>query len=160
MNTFNKIFPTTANNDYKGSPIAFFVLCAFGLMFIFRSLVHYIKDDGGANSIASLIVFAGDPDPNLIIYRMFSLWGTQQLITVAILGVVLWRYRTLIPFMYLMIIAEQILRMSVGWIYPTTAEYYAHTPPGAVTNLPLMLLAIVMLVLSLRESKKKPSACP
>lgn len=153
MTVLEKIFPSTANNDYRGSRIAFYGLCAFAILFTGRSLIHYFKEDGGANSIASIITFPGTPDPDTVIYLIFSMWGGQQLVTVAILGVVLWRYRSLIPFMFLMIVAEQLLRIGAGLLHPLTPDYYEHRPPGGVANLPLLLIAAVMLVLSLRERK-------
>lgn len=147
-----KLFPATANNDYRGSPVALYTLCVFGLMFTFRSLVHYLKDDSGVNSIASIMVFPGNPDPNNVIYMYSSLWGSQQLITLAILALVLWRYRTLIPFMYLMIIAETLMRLSMRWLHPLTPEFFERTPPGVTANLPILFIAGVMLLLSLRET--------
>jgi hypothetical protein len=158
MGILEKIFPRQANNEYRGSPISFYVLCAFAVMFTGRSLIHYFKNDGGANSIASIVTFPGTPDPDSVIYLIFSLWGGQQLITVFILGLVLWRYRSLIPFMFLMIIAEQLLRMGAGALHPLTADFYEHRPPGGILNLPMLTLAFVMFFLSLRETKAKPSA--
>lgn len=155
MTVLQKLLPPTANNDYRGSRIAFFCLCAFGVLFTGRSLIHYFKEDGGANSIASIITFPGTPDPDTVIYLIFSMWGGQQLVTVAILGVVLWRYRSLIPFMFLMIVAEQLLRIGAGLLHPLTPDYFEHRPPGGIANLPLLLIAAVMLVLSLRQAPAK-----
>jgi hypothetical protein len=158
MGILEKIFPRQANNEYRGSPISFYVLCAFAVLFTGRSLIHYFKHDGGANSIASIVTFPGTPDPDTVIYLIFSMWGGQQLITVSILALVLWRYRTLIPFMFLMIIAEQLLRMGAGALHPLTPDFYEHRPPGGVGNLPLLAIAVVMFLLSLRESKEKLSS--
>ena len=152
-----QLFPRQANNDYKGSPIAFYVLCAFAALFTGRSLIHYFKEDGGANSIASIITFPGNPDPDTVIYMLFSLWGGQQIITVLILWLVLWRYRTLIPFMLLMIVLEQLLRLGAGTLHPLSPDFYEHRPPGAVGNLPLLAIAVVMFFFSLREPKIKPT---
>jgi hypothetical protein len=49
-----------------------------------RSLIHFLKADSGVNSIATIVLFPGDLDPNNVIYMFSSLWGTQQLITVVI----------------------------------------------------------------------------
>lgn len=151
MSPMNRIFPANANNDYRGSPIAFYGLCLFAAMFTFRSLVHYFKEDGGANSIASIITFPGSPDPDHIIYLVFSLWGSQQIVTLCILLLVLVRYRTLIPFMLLMLVLEQVLRIGAGVLHPLTPEYYERTPPGVRANLPLLLIAMTLLALSLRD---------
>lgn len=148
-----KIFPESANNEYRGSPVAFFALCALTLLFFVRSMIHYLKDDSGVNSIATIITFPGTPDPDNVIYMYSSLWGSQQLLTVAVLALVLWRYRTLIPFMYLLVIAEILMRLSMRLLHPLTPEFYERTPPGMVGNLPMLALASVMLYLSLREPK-------
>ena len=75
MSVLNKIFPSEANNGYGGSAIAFYMAFPFMAIFTFRSLVHFLKDDSGVNSIASIIVFPGSPDPNTVIYMFSSLWG-------------------------------------------------------------------------------------
>ena len=157
MTIFARLFPSNANNDYRGSRVALYVLGAFAILFTGRSLIHYFKEDGGANSIASIITFPGNPDPDTVIYMLFSMWGGQQLITVLTLWLVLWRYRTLIPFMFLMIIAEQLLRIGAGALHPLTADFYEHRPPGGVLNLPMLALAVVMFCLSLREPGANPS---
>ncbi len=157
MSAFERLIPRQANNDYRGSPIAFYAAFIFMAIFTFRSLVHFFKDDSGVNSIASILVFPGDPDPNNVIYMFSSLWGSQQLITLLIYGLILWRYRNLIPLMYVLIVLECILRFFSGVLHPLTPDFYAHTPPGKVGNLPMLLVAALMLVLSLRE-RVSPSA--
>ena len=151
MSLVNRILPANANNDYRGSPIAFYGLCLFAAMFTFRSLVHYFKEDGGANSIATIITFPGSPDPDQVLYLAFSLWGSQQIITLCILLLVLVRYRTLIPFMLLMLVLEQVLRIGAGAMHPLTPEYFESRPPGVRANVPLLGIALLLLALSLRD---------
>ena len=67
---FERILPPMANNEYRGSPLAFYGLCLFTAVFAFRSLVHFLKDDGGINSIASIITFHGTPDPDQVIHLL------------------------------------------------------------------------------------------
>lgn len=152
----SNLFPKTANNDYQGSVIAKWALVAFSLLFTGRSLIHYFKDDGGANSIASIVTFPGNPDPDQVIYLIFSLWGAQQLVTVFVMWIVLWRYRTLIPLMFLAIVLEQLTRIGSGLMKGLSPEYYLHAPPGAAANLPLLAIALIMLFLSLKQPKMKP----
>ena len=155
MSLLQKIFPREANNRYEGSAIAFYMAFPFMAIFTFRSLVHFLKGDSGVNSIASIVVFPGSPDPNSVIYMFSSLWGTQQLITLLIYAVILWRYRNLLPLMYVLIVFECVLRFCVGVIHPLLPEVYAHTPPGKLGNLPMLLVAALMLALSLRERVSK-----
>lgn len=146
-----KLLPENANNEYRGSVVALVFFCLIAMLMFGRSLIHFLKDDSGVNSIATIITFAGNPDPNNVIYMFSSLWGTQQLITVLIYGVVLLRYRNLIPLMWLLLIVELFLRMSVGVLHPLTEDFYLRAPPGKVGNLPLLVLAAAMLFLSLRH---------
>ena len=150
MSLLEGLLPREANNDYRGSPIALYTFCALAAIMLGRSLIHFLKGDSGVHSIATIIRFAGDPDPNQIIYMYSALWGTQQLITVFVFAAVLLRYRNLLPLMYLLLILEICFRMTVGALHPMGEEYYARTPPGKLVNLPLFLVSTIMLFLSLR----------
>jgi hypothetical protein len=76
----------------------------------------------------------------------FALWGSAQLIYGLIQLIVAFRYRSLVPLMYLLLILETLLRVLVGAMRPVT---FAHTPPGAIGNYIVLPLAVVMLALSL-----------
>ncbi len=150
----DRIFPKEANNDYRGSPLAFYGLCLMTAVFTFRSFVHFLKDDGGINSIASIITFPGTPDPDRVIHLFASLWGGQQVITVLILVTVLVRYRNLIPFMALILMLEQITRVVAGIQHPLDPTFYAHEPPGGARGTLMFFGATILIfVLSLRERK-------
>jgi len=85
---------------------------------------------------------------------MFSaLWGSQQLIMVMLYGVVLLRYRNLVPLMYVVFICEVGFRMVVGSLHPLGEEFYARAPPGKYANLPLLAISTAMLFLSLRAPR-------
>lgn len=64
------------------------------------------------------------------------------------------RYRSLIPFMWLMLMLEILLRELVGKMKPVT---FAHTPPGAIGNQIILPLAALMLILSLWSASKSDS---
>lgn len=149
----DRIFPKEANNDYRGSPLAFYGLCLMTAVFTFRSFVHFLKDDAGINSIASIITFPGTPDPDRVIYLFASLWGGQQVITVLILVTVLVRYRNLIPFMALILMLEQITRVVAGVQHGLDPTYYEHQPPGARGTFIFFGATVLIFVLSLRERK-------
>ena len=155
MTALSALLPSEANNDYRGGRLP---LYAFGLLLVpltFRSFVHLLKDDSGVNSIASIVTFAGTPDPNHVIYMYSSLWGSQQLIVLLVYAVVLLRYRNLVPLLWALFGVEVLLRFGVvGVLHPLTPEYYAHTPPGKAGNLPLLVLSGGMLFLSLRNTMK------
>ncbi len=156
MNLIEKLFPKQANNNYRGSLIAQYGFYLLMALYTFRSLMHFLAEDGGINSIASIIIFPftqGAPDPNNVIYLFASLWGSAQLITLFIFYICMWRYRNLLPLLWLTLVIEVPMRMAAGTMHPLSAPYYEHVPPGAVGNLPLLVIACIMLVLSLKTRK-------
>ena len=156
MSLIDKLFPKQANNDYQGNNIALYVFYLLIAMYTFRGFMHFLADDGGINSIASIIIFPfaeGAPNPNNVIYLFASLWGSAQLITLAIFYVCMWRYRNLLPLLWLTVVVEIPMRMAAGTMHPLSTPYYEHVPPGAVSNLPLLAIATIMLVLSLQNKK-------
>ncbi len=152
MTILERLLPNEVNNDYRGSKVALYTFPVILTVMLGRSLIHFFKDDSGVNSIATIHLFPGDPDPNQVIYMFSSLWGSQQAIMVLLCGIVLWRYRSLIPLMYGLFIIEVLFRFIVGMIHPLTPEFFERTPPGAVGNLPMLVVFATMFVLSLRQS--------
>ena len=80
-----------------------------------------------------------------------ALWGSAQLIYALIQLAVAFRYRSLVPFMYTLLILETLLRMLVGHMKPVI---FAHTPPGAIGHYVILPVATLMLVLSLGSSEE------
>ena len=83
---------------------------------------------------------------------MFALWGLSQLLVGRVYVAVLWRYKALIPLMYLLMLIEYGMRIVLGSLKPIET---VGTAPGAIGNYVIVPLAAVMLVLSLRGSEGK-----
>lgn len=122
-------------------PVYVFMLIAF--VSTVRSLIHLLAPDGGAGSIAGLDLPASGADG--IIFA-FALWGSAQLIYALVQLTVVFRYRSLVPLMYVLLIAETLQRQLVGHMKPV---HFTHTPPGAIGNYVMLPLAASMLALSL-----------
>jgi hypothetical protein len=75
--------------------------------------------------------------------------GLSQLLIGIIYVAVLWRYKALIPLMYLLMILEYGLRIVLGTLKPIETT---STAPGAIGDYVMVPLAIIMLILSLREN--------
>lgn len=149
MPALSALLPRHASNDYRGRPVALYAFCVIALMIAGRSLVHLLKDDSGVHSIATILAFPGDPDPDRVIHLYSALWGGQQLVMVLVYAVVLLRYRNLVPLMYALLIVELGLRMLAGALHPLGPEYYMRPPPGGRMNLPMTGLCALLLWLSL-----------
>src|SRR5271167_672559 len=142
-NAWSVLLPASADNAVSGPklPVYFFALIA--IVSAVRSCIHILAPDGGAGSIAGLdLTVAGAGG----IVFAFALWGSAQLVYALVQLAVAFRYRSLVPFMYVLLIVEILLRMLVGRIKPV---HFAHTPPGAIGNWVLLPVAVVMLAISL-----------
>ena len=143
----SRLLPASADNTLRGMKLPAYVFAVIAMVSTVRSLIHLVAPDGGAGSIAGMDLSV--PGANGIIFA-FALWGSSQLIYALVQLAVAFRYRSLIPFMYVLLILETLLRMLVGRIKPVT---FAHTPPGAIGNWVILPVAAVMLVLSLRRTE-------
>lgn len=144
MNTFlNGIFPSPADNSIRGVKFATWLFIFIAIVSTVRSCIHLLAPDGGAGSIAGMDLSVAGASG--IIFS-FALWGSAQLIYAFIQLAVAFRYRSLVPFMYLLLFLETCLRMLVGHMKPVT---FSHTPPGAYANYLILPLSLAMLVLSL-----------
>ena len=76
----DRLLPPVASNAYHGPRVAVIGLALLTALMLFRSGVHLFAPDGGMQSIATMIVFEGDPDPDRVIRSLASLWGLEQLI--------------------------------------------------------------------------------
>ena len=146
---FELLLPARIENTLRGSKIPFYVFALLAAISFVRSCIHLFSGDGGAGSIAGMDLSVQGAEG---IVFAFALWGSSQLLFALVQLLVVFRYRALVPLMYLMLILEILLRELVGWMKPVT---FAHTPPGAVGNQLLLPLAVIMLVWALWSAYKQ-----
>ena len=151
-----KLFPSDLNNQYKGSKFVQYGLYPIFAIYIFRSLVHFLAENSGLVGIATIKEFPiiDGLDPNNIIYLFASLWGATQVSLTIILLILFIKYKNLIPLIYLICLLDQCFRLISGYLHPLSEDYYINTPPGVISNIPLLLYLIFMFYLSLRGNSK------
>src|SRR5262245_21771249 len=112
MRTIIKILlPPKIDNTIRGMKWPFYLFAPYAILSAVRSCIHLLSPDGGAGSIAGMdLSVAGAKG---IIFA-FALWGSSQLLFALIQVLVAFRYRALVPLMYLMLILEVLLRELVG----------------------------------------------
>ncbi len=151
----NIFLPKHADNAYEFHKGILFVFTAMTLLTLGRSLAHMFLPDGGANSIATIISFDGTPDPDAVIYHIFALWGLAQLAMGVIYGIVLLRYRNLVPLMWVFILVEYAMRIFIGRVLkPMGDAYFSGTAPGEIGNFIFVPLALIMIIWSVVSGKK------
>jgi hypothetical protein len=143
-----KLLPEKAENAYKGYKVAEITFLIITIVTVIRSLIHFLAPDGGAESIATIDL---NVEGGSIIVGIFALWGVSQLLIGIVYLIVYFRYKSLIPFMYLLIIIEYIMRILVGIMKPIETVGIA---PGAVANYIIIPLAIAMFFLSFLQPKR------
>ena len=143
------LLPASAGNTILGMKLPIYLFMLLAVISTVRSCIHLFAADGGAGSIAGMNL---DVEGAGGIIFAFALWGSSQLIYAFIQLVVAFRYQSLVPAMYLLLIVETLLRELVGHLKPVT---FRHTPPGATANHVLLPLAALMLVLSIWSARKK-----
>ena len=151
-----KLFPSDLNNQYKGSKFVQYGLYPIFAIYIFRSLVHFLAENSGLIGIATIKEFpiTDGLDPNNIIYLFASLWGATQVSLTIILLILFIKYKNLIPLIYLICLLDQCFRLISGYLHPLSEDYYINTPPGVISNTPVLLYLIFMFYLSLRGNPK------
>ena len=150
------LFPSRLNNRYEGSKIALYGLYPIFAMYIFRSLVHFLAENSGLVGIATIKQFpiTDGLNPNNIIYLFASLLGATQVSLIIVLLILFIKYKNLIPLIYFICLLDQCLRLISGYLHPLGEDYYINTPPGIISNIPVLLYLILMFYLSLIGSTK------
>lgn len=117
-----------------------------------RSLIHFLAEDAGLNTIANIIIFEGNPDPNKVIYLFGSLWGEMQLLCCLISWIVIIRYKSLIPLMYFVWLMEWILRETIVKYQHGLDLIYKTGPTPGSNYAPLVIgLLLIFFIMSLRD---------
>lgn len=148
-----RIFPKELNNNYKGYKFVLYVFFALTALTLWRSQHHLFSADGGAQTIATIPLDTFTTSGAAAVIGVFGLWGLSQLIIGMIYLIVSLRYRAMIPLMYLLMFVEYFVRT----VYFPLAKPIptAGTAPGATGNLPLMIIAFVMLGFSVITPRKR-----
>ena len=136
-------------NEYGGSQLAFYFLVLLGCMFTFRGCVHYFAPDGGSGIIAGIPLDTYSAGAVQAIINSFGVYGIGHLLEAAIVWLVLFRYRSLIPITYAFILSSQILGAVLLTVKPLPV-----VPPGQIGVYVLLPLTSVFFLLSIRRSAK------
>ncbi len=145
-----KILPKEINDDYRGTKIALYFFYLFTIMTVIRSLIHMFAPDGGAQSIATIPLDTFTNGGSSTVILIFSLWGLSQLIMGIFYVIVSWRYKALIPLMYIFIFIEYLMRLILGILKPIVTT---GTAPGGVVNYVFVPLAAILFFLSITNKR-------
>ena len=143
-----KILPEQINNEVPGYKFSAYAFLVITIITVARSLAHMFLPDGGASSIATIDL---NIEGAVTIIGIFAQWGLSQLLMAGLYFVVYIRYKSLIPLMYLIIVAEYVGRIGMGLLKPIET---LGTAIGATWNLIIIPLAIVLFIFAIRVPAK------
>jgi len=142
-----RLLPPSTNNAYTGARSSVWYLFLTGLLTLLPGLIHSFLPDGGSQVIAHLDV----GDRGDLVVSVFRWEGATQLAYGAIILMAAMRYQTLTPFLLLAGVFERGLMAVEGWIFTPPAS--GHHPPEHYASVVFAPLALVFLILSLRNRK-------
>jgi hypothetical protein len=138
------VFPVRLDNEgYRGRAAALWLL---GLFLLLR-LIMGVNGAINTSTIAAgdgLRLDQGGGETILLLFRNVSL---SNLPLVAIGAVALWRWRAMVPFLYLVLLADQVVRRVIALANPVARTDAASA--GVWINLALLALLLVGFGLSL-----------
>lgn len=158
----NRIFPRQFDGTFQGSPLAAWLLAP----------VVFVKAAMGVNSLLAARVVATTADGIPLerfggggaeaVVALFAVWGLGQVLF-ALLGVLaLVRYRSMIPFAYLLLLVEHLGRKAVFAVHPIArsgADGAGGWPSaGALVGWALLAAMVAGFVLSLVRKDRKQAA--
>ena len=153
----NKLFPMVAKNEFKGCRISLWAFIFFTVLMTGRSIAHFLFPEYAFHEIANFALISGQPDPMVLFYRLFSLWGLAQFIFCLVCWLVIFRYRALIPIMYLFWLIEWVARTVLYMISASgnapAGTYISGVPPGVILAPLVVGLLFILFFLSLRSAR-------
>lgn len=142
----DRLLPRPIDNTYHGYKLALWLFALLVLM----------KTGIGLNSIFNGYFVASVADgipletfPSAAagaVVSLFAIWGLAQFVICLLCLLALVRYRSLIPFMFALLLLEHLSRRLILYLMPIVRT---GTPRGLYINLGLIALMIVGLALSL-----------
>jgi hypothetical protein len=151
----NKILPQQADNTYRGSKIAlvFFVLVV--LLKLVIGVNSIFMGHNVASSADGIPLDTFTPAGTQTVVSLFASLGLSLIVICLVCILVLIRYRTLVPFMFSLLLLDQLSRKLINHFLPVPRT---GSPPGSIVTLVLLAMMIVGLALSLwrRDRPERP----
>lgn len=145
---FNHFLPQRIDNTYHGYKLALWLFTLVVFMKVAMSLNSIFNGYSVASSADGIPLDTFTSAAAQTVVSLFALLGLSHFVICLLCILVLVRYRSMIPFMFALLLLEYLSRKLILQFLPMVRT---GTPPGFYVNLVLLALMIVGLVLSLRN---------
>ena len=142
----NDLLPRSADNAYRGHKLA---LWLFGLLVLMKSVIGVNSIVNGAAVMSTADGIALNAYPAAAAQNLVALWalvGLAHVIIGALGVVVLIRYRSMVPLMFVLLMLQHLGGRLILQFHPIVRT---GAPPAAAINATLLILMIVGFALSL-----------
>ena len=142
----NDLLPRSADNAYRGHKLA---LWLFGLLILMKSVIGVNSILNGAAVMSTADGIALNAYPAAAAQNLVALWalvGLAHVIIGALGVVVLIRYRSMVPLMFVLLLLQHLGGRVILQFHPIMRT---GAPPAAAINATLLILMIVGFALSL-----------
>jgi hypothetical protein len=149
----NRLFPRQADNAFDGNRAALWLLGLFIALKLAMSVNSILNTASVASGADGLPLDSYGPAAAQTVLMLFALTALGQLALAAIALTVLIRYRALVPFIYLVLLGEQLARRFIVQDYSVVRT--EGIPAGWYVTLGLLALLTLGLVLSLISTRRR-----
>ena len=144
----NQLLPQPIDNTYRGHRLALWLFALLLFMRVSMSVNSIFNASGVASSADGIPLHTYPPAAAATVVSLFELLGLSHLM-ICLLGiVVLVRYRSMIPFMFSLLLLEHLGKRLILQFTPIVRT---GAPPGFYVNLVLLAVMLLGLALSLRR---------
>jgi hypothetical protein len=146
----DRLFPKQFDNEFRGSPAAIWLFVPIVIMRLLQGVNCVLHPAAIAVSADAIPLARFTPDASATIVLLFALSALSFLLF-ALQGLVaLLRYRSMIPLLYLWVLADALARRALNIIHPTVEAVASGAYPiGFYVNLVLLAAMVVGFALSL-----------
>ena len=143
---FDRLLPQPIDNRYSGSKIALWLFGLIVFVHILQSVMVMVNGYSIVQSADGIPLESYPAAAAQTILAIFTVSALRRLIIALICAVVLFRYRSAVPLMFVVLGLSYLGGQVILQFVPIVR---VGTPPGIVMNLIMFLLTIVGLALSL-----------
>jgi hypothetical protein len=144
----DQLLPRPIDNTYRGHRLALWLFALLLFMRVTMSVNSIFNASDVASSADGIPLHTYTSAAARTIVSLFALLGLSHLM-ISVVGILaLVRYRSMVPFMFALLLLEQLSRRLILRFSPIIRT---GTPPGFYVNLVLLAVMLLGLALSLRS---------
>jgi len=149
----NRLFPKQVDNTFDGNRAALWLLGLFIALKLVMSVNSILNTASVATSADGLPLDSFGPAAARTVLMLFAMVSLGQLTLAVIALTTLIRYRAMVPFIYLVLLGEQLARRIIVQSYEVART--ESTPVGWYVGFGLLALLTLGLVLSLIPTRQR-----